>query len=89
MNETTGKSSLSLKDRAELTLDGINDVISFDDSEIYLQTESGKLLIEGSGLHITTLDVASGKMKVDGLITAMTYNDRDNSKKGGLFSRGQ
>ena len=89
MNETTGKSSLSLKDRAELTLDGINDVISFDDSEIYLQTESGKLLIEGTRLHIPTLYKKKKKMKVDGLITAMTYNDRDNSKKGGLFSRGK
>ena len=89
MNEVTGKSSLALKDRAELTMDGIGDVISFDETEIYLHTGSGKLLIEGAGLHITTLDVASGKMKVEGLVTALTYNDRDNSKKGGLFSRGK
>ena len=59
MNEESGKSSLALKDRAELVMDGIGDVISFDETEIYLQTNSGKLLIEGTGLHITTLGVES------------------------------
>ena len=74
MNEVTGKSSLALKDRAELTMDGIGDVISFDETEIYLQTGSGKLLIEGAGLHITTLDVASGKMKYEDLLEWIIEN---------------
>ncbi|MBQ9511011.1 MAG: YabP/YqfC family sporulation protein [Clostridia bacterium] len=85
--EQNGKSTITLKNREALTLDGIEDVVSFDENAIYLITSAGKLIIEGSGLHISSLDVSSGNMTVEGYVTAMIYNDRDKTKKNGLFSR--
>ncbi len=82
----TKKAEIVLSDRKILELSGIEDVISFDDLSIYLITTVGNLLIEGSELHITTLDVALGKMTVEGMIRSMIYNDKDNKKKSGFFS---
>jgi hypothetical protein len=45
------------------------------------------LLIEGTDLHITTLDVASGHMTVEGTIRSMIYNDKESGKKEGFFAR--
>ncbi len=83
----TNQATLTLYQRKILHLCGIKDVISFDELNIYLITEHGNLLIEGTDLHITTLDIASGNMTVEGIICAMIYNDKENKKKNGLFSR--
>lgn len=80
-------SEISITNRETMTLSGIEDVVSFDDAAIYLITCAGKLIVEGSGLHITALDVSLGKMTVDGYITALMYDDREKGKKTGLFSR--
>ena len=79
--------SLNLKNREVLTLTGIEDVISFDEASVYLATGNGNLLIEGTGLHITTLDVSAGNMTVEGFIRSVLYNDKENVKKGGFFSK--
>ena len=82
------KASVILWNRKILNLTDISDVISFDELSIYLITKSnGNLLIEGSDLHITTLDVASGNMTVEGTICSMIYNDKESKKKDSFFSR--
>ena len=86
LNETTA--SLILWNRKNLNLKNIEEVVSFDDLNIYLITkDNGNLLIEGNNLHITTLDVASGNMTVEGTICAMIYNDKESHKKESFFSR--
>lgn len=89
MLETTEmkNAEITLWERKRLLLENIEDVISFDDLSIYLITKFGNLLIEGSELHITTLDVQSGKMMVEGLICSILYNDKDSKKKDGFFSK--
>ena len=85
-NET--KASLILWNRKTLNLTGIADVVSFDEMNVYLITrENGNLLIEGNDLHITTLDVSTGSMTIEGMICSMIYNDKEVKKKESLFSR--
>lgn len=85
-NET--RASVILWNRKILNLTDINDVISFDELNIYLVTKNnGNLLIEGNDLHITTLDIASGNMTVEGTICSMIYNDKESKKKDSFFSR--
>lgn len=79
--------SLLLSSRKLLSLTGVEDVISFDDTTVYLITNDGKLLIEGKDLHITTLDVSLGNMAIEGYISAMIYNDKETGKKEGFFSK--
>ncbi len=83
----TKNASLILLERKKLNLSGIKDVSSFDDLSVYLITEQGNLLIEGTDLHITVLDVASGCMTIEGLICSMIYHDKDLKKKDGFFAK--
>ena len=87
METIENKASLVLYQRKTMQLCGIEDVVSFDELNIYLVTEYGNLLIEGTDLHITTLDVASGNMTVEGMFRSMIYNDKETKKKDGFFSR--
>ena len=87
METNENKASLVLYQRKRLNLAGIEDVVSFDELSIYLVTENGNLLIEGTDLHITTLDVDSGHMTVEGTIRSMIYNDKESGKKEGFFAR--
>ena len=87
METNEKQASLVLYQRKLLNLSEIEDVISFDESSIYLVTQNGNLLIEGTELHITTLDVAAGNMTVEGLVQSMIYHDKETVKKAGFFSR--
>ena len=78
---------LQLTNREHLELDGIEDVLSFDEMSVYLVTENGNLLVEGTDLHITTLNVESGDLVIEGYIRSMAYNDKETGKKGGFLSR--
>ena len=51
--ETPKMHSLSLKGRARLTLDGVTEVVSFDEGAVILRTALGLLTVEGEGLHVT------------------------------------
>ena len=88
MEQNEVKASIVLWNRNLLNLTDINDVVSFDELNIYLITKNnGNLLIEGNDLHITTLDIASGNMTVEGTICSMIYNDKESKKKDSFFSR--
>ena len=79
--------SLSLEDREKLSLRGVVEVDSFQESEVVLLTEGGYLSIEGEDLHILKLDLEAGQMFIEGLINAMTYAQEQQRREGGLFSR--
>ena len=75
--------SLMLERQKGGTITGIREVISFDEKEILLHTEEGKLSIKGEGLHVKHLDLKSGQ-----LIDSLTYLGRKKDKKeGSLLKR--
>ena len=69
-----------------LTISGVEDVISFDEHEILLDTLEGTLLLRGEGLHINKLSVESGELQIEGLIDTLEYSDSAPSRPG-LLSR--
>ena len=64
---------LMLEDRQRLTVSGVSDVDSFDDTAIVVYTDMGELTIKGEGLHISRLNVETGDLKVEGSVQALTY----------------
>ncbi len=86
-NGVYGDAELTLWGRKILKLRGIEDVVSFDEVSVYLVTKDGNLLIEGTELHITTLDVTAGDMAIEGHIRSMLYNDKETAAKSGFFSK--
>lgn len=73
-NET--QHTLTLTDRSELSLTGINDVDAFNEQEIKALCETGELIIKGELLHIEELSLESGIMSVKGKITSLEYNEK-------------
>ena len=77
--------SLILTERKKMSVSGVEDVESFDDTEIRMHTVQGSLRILGSDLHVDKLDLASGEVAVTGLISTLDYAEVQQS--GSLFSR--
>lgn len=87
MADITGSHSLILENRSKLELTGVTDVDRFDEQEIALFTQQGELTVRGSGLHINEMSVGSGKLSVEGEITALIYGDKDRKKKLSLIGK--
>lgn len=85
----SGKShSLQMNGREALTVSGANDVISFDEACIVLSTVCGIMSVDGSGMHIISLDTDVGTVEIAGSINGIIYPE-GNVKSGGLFRRKQ
>ena len=54
---------------------GVLDVLSFDVSEILLETEQGMLMIRGNELHVNRLTLDKGEVDIDGRIDSFVYSD--------------
>ena len=89
--ETVRSHLLHLRDRKVLELRGVSDVISFDEETVELSTVCGALTVEGTGLHIQTLDLAEGIVTVEGIVSALSYSDaaepEEKNGKPGWFGR--
>jgi sporulation protein YabP len=77
---------LSLNERKNLTMTGVTEVVSFDDTMVVLRTALGTLEVQGQELQLKTLSIDGGQVAVDGHISALLYEEPRNSG-GGLFGR--
>ena len=66
---------LVLNERKALTMTGVTEVASFDDSAVVLNTQLGTLVIHGKELKLKTLSLEGGQVAVDGHICALIYED--------------
>lgn len=78
--------SISLQDRRKLTVSGVEDVESFDENAVVLQTVGGLLILRGSALHIDKLSIEGGELLVTGRIDSLVYEDTA-AARGGFFAR--
>lgn len=63
--------SLSLRERTDLAVTGVLEVVSFDDSCVVLKTSLGTLAVQGQQLQLKTLE--QGNVSVEGEIGALHY----------------
>lgn len=79
-----GPHRLVLEERQHMSLTGVTDVDSFDDTVVQLRTNRGLLTIQGEGLQLKSLNVEGGQVSVDGSVRAMVY---EAAPKEGSFLR--
>lgn len=77
---------LILEEREHLTVSGVEEVESFDENLIVMDTAQGVLVVRGEDLHIEKLSLDGGDLKVEGMVESLTYEE-DRSRRGGFFSR--
>ena len=84
-----GAHHLILEDRQRLSVSGVEEVESFDESAIVMHTAQGTLVIRGENLHIEKLSLDGGDLKVEGDVDSLTYEDGRGEGSGGFFRRPQ
>lgn len=87
---TRGRShSILMENRQRVSITGVQDVDSFDESSVILVTDLGYITLHGVDLHISKLNLEEGQLIVEGEIIALQYSDADyaGGKGSGLFSR--
>ena len=58
--------SISLKDRSNLVISGVDHIYSFNDKKVELLTSAGKLIVEGEGLDMNKLNLEESIISVEG-----------------------
>ena len=71
---------LTLEDRQRLSISGVAEVESFDETVVILHIEDATLIIRGEGLHLRSLE--GGQVLVDGRIDALVYEQKGPTGKG-------
>ncbi len=67
---------VAMKDRKQLTLTGVTEVVSFDESAVVLHTSMGTLVIQGQQLQLKNLTLEGGQVAVEGSIDALHYEQQ-------------
>ena len=79
--------NLVLENREKLNVSGVNDVLSFDDQVVIMETELGLLTIKGENLKINKLSIDTSEVIVEGRINNLTYSDHQTKTEGGIFGK--
>ena len=89
MPDENQKHCVRLEQRENIFITGVNDVISFNEDMIVIDTQMGVLVIGGQNLHVNKLNLDDGELCVDGEINSLSYeNDNGLSKsKTSFFSK--
>lgn len=67
---------------------GVKDVISFDEKEILLQTDFGKITVKGEGLHVKRLTLENGEAELEGQVNGILYSAAGSvEEEGGFLNR--
>lgn len=78
-NKGSHRHFVRMENREELEIGGVQEVISFDEDGVMMETECGLLLIKGAGLHMGKLDLGMGEVTVEGSIDTITYAEGGSS----------
>ena len=75
MTEDSFPHKLTLHERKSLTMTGVTEVVSFEESAVVLKTSLGLLTVQGQALKLKTLSLEGGQVAVDGEVSALIYEE--------------
>ena len=80
-----------IEDRKTLSLTGIENIVSFDETFVVLDAGNFLVTADGEGLQMIKMDTDSGEAVIVGKINGLVYSDkRAGAKKfGGIFGGGK
>lgn len=79
--------ALRMTGRSELLVEGVLDVVRFEESNLLLDTELGMLEIDGEQLRIARLDPDKKEIFLCGTVNGLFYVAAPQKKSGGLWRR--
>lgn len=78
---------ITLSKRAEMSISGVCEVISFDEESVRLMTSEGELFVEGENIKIGVLDTDRGMVTLSGKVDGFFYANDSKDNKKGFFAR--
>ena len=79
--QPAGVHRFSLENRRKAVITGVQDIHSFNENEILLQTGAGKVQIKGEQLHVKSLDLEKGEAEIEGKVNSVSYLTKNAQKK--------
>ncbi len=74
---------LFLQNRGNVSITGVTDVVSFDESQVILDTDMGLLTLKGKELHVSRLTIEKGEVDVDGTVDSLAYSSNESIRRAG------
>ena len=68
------KNSLNLEDRKVLVVNGVLEVVNFNDEKITVNTNLGSLAIKGKNLRVKKLDLENSEIIIHGYVDSLIYS---------------
>lgn len=66
--------NITLKDRSNLIVSGVEHIYSFSDKKVEVKTSAGEMVIEGENLDMSKLSIDEKVINIDGTINAIIYS---------------
>lgn len=79
--------NIYLEDRSNLTITGVEQVESFNDNTILLNTVKGGIIVKGEELNINKLNLEEGNVKINGIVNGITYSNKEFGSKGNILGK--
>lgn len=76
-----------VKDRRNMTVGGVKEIVSFDEQAVRMLTVSGELVVDGADLRVKVLDVERGNVVLEGRIDGVAYVEEAPTERHGFWSR--
>ena len=77
--------NLILENRSKLSVSGVNDVLSFDDQVVMVDTELGLLTVKGENIRINKLSLDTAEVIIEGEILSLAYSQSKQEKGSGTL----
>ena len=77
--------NLILENRGKLSVSGVNDVLSFDDQVVMVDTELGLLTVKGENIRINKLSLDTAEVIIEGEISSLIYSQNKQDKSSGTL----
>lgn len=77
--------NLILENREKLSVSGVNDVLSFDDQVVMVDTELGLLTVKGENIRINKLSLDTAEVIIEGEISSLAYSSNKPDKNSGTL----
>lgn len=77
--------NIVLENRGKLSVSGVNDVLSFDDQVVMVDTELGLLTVKGENIRINKLSLDTSEVIIEGEISSLSYSQNKQEKTSGTI----
>ena len=85
--QSVTRHELCVKDRRNMTVSGVKEILSFDEQTVRMLTTAGELVADGDSLRVKVLDVERGAVVLEGRIDALSYVENSATERRSFWSR--